>query len=84
MSKSLVSFDAQANAFYKSEMQRYRNQSQKVNDLRGRGVTHLSSKESRDKDWWNSCKIYTAIAVFAIIMLSCVVVAALAATGLLI
>jgi hypothetical protein len=72
------------NVYYNQVLNGYRQRSEKVDELRGRKVTYLSSEESRNKEWWNACRIYTAIALFIIIMLACVVVAMLAASGLLI
>lgn len=85
MSNSSVSLeDNRKNEFYISDMQKFRDRSEKVDELTKGRFTYFSSKESRDKEWWNSCQTYTAIAVFAIFMLACVVVATLAASRILI
>lgn len=84
MSTSPLSIEEQKKAFYESEMQRYRNMSDKVAELRGRGITHLSTDASRNKEWWNCCRFSAVITTLAITILAGLIFAALVGTGVII
>jgi hypothetical protein len=81
MASTAQNVNSEREAYIQVKMNEYR---RREASLRGRKINYFNDQTKKNEEWWGSCRLYTMVAVFALVMIAAIAIAIVAGLGLLI